>query len=354
MQIFSLPAAAAAVCALVLTGCGGSGGSIPDSRHPMVKGWENHFEAFGEGVAAQDAENTTDGNNAALDKIMQDYDENSVIRLYEYGADTPSSTHSGMTAIRALFNNFFPMLKGCNGAAADQLKSAVEFDQGGSNVFLVWKCDATGYYSATDTFIFEGGIIRNQNIVVGKSATMAAKGRGDVQFRRLNESDYTPTTVSEAWTNHAEAFMSGAEAGSDPPRSQENLTAALDKIMLDYDATSKVRIFNFATDDMAAEAPFTEHSGTDEIRAMFDTLFKSFTSSTPPAVSLAEVVEDTPKQVFLIWEAPDSGYLEATDTFIFNWNYKIERQNIAIRTASTAASTFVHGGHKGEGRNEYV
>merc|ERR1740121_1317168 len=81
-------------------------------------------------------------------------------------------------------------------------------------------------------------------------------------------------------------------------------------IMLDYDDSSKVRIFNFA-DDMAATAPFQEHTGTTAIRAMFDGLFKSFTSSTAPVVPLDQVV-DTPKQVFLIWAAPDSGYLEAT------------------------------------------
>jgi len=332
MQIFSLPVAAAAACALVLTGCG-SGGDNPD---PLQAGWDNHFGAFGEGVAAQDAEDPTQGNTAALDKIMLDYDENSVIRLYSYGAETPLSTHSGMTQIRALFDGFFPTLKGCNGAAANQLKAAVEVDKPGSQVFLVWKCESTGYYRATDTFIFEGGIIRNQNIVVSTTAR-AAKAGGDplAPSRRL---DYNPTTVSEAWTNHAEAFMAGAEAGSDPPRNQENLDAALDKIMLDYDANSKVRIFNFATDDMAAEAPFQEHTGPTEIRAMFDGLFKSFTSSTPPVVPLAEVV-DAPKQVFLIWAAPDSGYLEATDTFIFDDNFKINRQNIAIKTAPAQART---------------
>lgn len=77
--------------------------------------------------------------------------------------------------------------------------------------------EATGYYRATDIFIFEGTIIRNQNIVAGKTAMAAEEDEREslVQFRRLK---YNPTTVAEAWKNHAEAFMSGAAAGSASPR----------------------------------------------------------------------------------------------------------------------------------------
>merc|ERR1712050_320968 len=227
------------------------------------------------------------------------------------------SDYTGLAEIRAMFDGLFPALAGCNGDADTQLKAQVDVDEGGQQVFLVWSCASASFYRATDTFIFQtvGGkaVIANQNIVVAKSAP-ASQANSLVQFRRL----YDPQSVSDAWTNHADAFMAGAAAGGSPARDAAALEAAVTKIMLDYDASSQVRLYGFGHNPNSVEAS----------QGMFEDLFASMTNATAPVVPLAEVV-DSPKQVFLIWEAPDSKYLEATDTFIFDESFKINRQNIA-------------------------
>jgi len=367
MQILSLPVLAAAICGAALSGCGGHpsqpnseeqegrrrrvvmtsrrrhydpgywmdddfdsfGGFMDMKKSPtMVGAWNNHFEAFGAGVAAQDDADPTNGSTAALDKIMLDYDHNSVVRLYDYSAADPKlTTYDTRAAIREMFNSLFPALTGCNGDADDQLKAQTVVDESGGQVFLVWRCARTSLFRATDTFIFDGVIIRNQNIVVAKTATIAAEQAEPlVQFRPMQ---YAPTTVSEAWTNHANAFMAGAAAGGPAPgRDPTALMAALDKIMLDYDENSVVRAYTFDNSTLL-QNPFETHNGTSAIRTMFEGLFSSFTSSNAPVVLQALVVDD-PKQVFLIWSAVSSGYKEATDTLVFDNNSKISRQNIAF------------------------
>jgi len=321
MQTLSLQVLAAAFCAAALWGCGGEA----PAPSPFEAAWANHFDAFGMGVAAQDDEDPTNGNTAALDKIMLDYDDESVVRLYDYSAADPKlSTYSNRAEIRAMFDGLFPALKGCNGDGDTQLKAKVDVDEAGGQVFLVWSCEATSFYRATDTFIFEGVTIRNQNIVVAKTASLAANSL--VQFRRLQE--YNPQNVADAWANHADAFMAGAAAGGSPARNQTAMEEAVTKIMLDYDDQSVVRLF---TQNSGLTNEFDVKTGTSEISEMFTGLFQSFTSPTPPVVPQALVVED-PKQVFLIWAGPDSGYDEATDTFIFSDDFKINRQNIALFT----------------------
>jgi len=331
MQVLSLPVLAGVFCGAALSGCGSNPAPAPPTALQLA--WDNHFSAFGAGVAAQDEADPTEKNTAALDQIMEDYTNESVVRLWDHSAAPGSelSDYTGLAEIRAMFNDLFPALKGCNGNAENQLAAQVAVDEGGQQVFLVWSCASATFYRATDTFIFEtdpvGGAakISNQNIVVAKSAP-ASQANSLVQFRRLQ---YNPGSVSDAWTNHADAFMAGAAAGGDPARDAAALEAAVTKIMLDYDATSQVRLYGFGHGLNSVESTtFELNTGMAEIEAMFRGLFESMTNATAPAVPLAEVV-DVPKQVFLIWEAPDSKYLEATDTFMFDENFKIRRQNIA-------------------------
>lgn len=318
----------AAVCAGALWGCGQSPTPTPPSPapSPVPAAWDNHFAAFGAGVAAQNDADPTSNTTAALDQIMLDYDELSVVRLYEYGAGL--TTYTGTAAIRGMFAGLFPALAGCAVDVPDQthLQAKVTVDDAGAQVFLVWSCEVASFFRATDTFIFDGAIIRNQNIVVAKTASVASKTESLVQVRRLQ--DYSPVSVTEAWTNHADAFMAGAAAGGDPARNQTDLDAAVTKIMLDYDESSVVLLFE-QTSGLTNE--FVTHTGTAEIETMFRNLFLSFTDATPPSVPQALVVDD-PKQVFLIWSAAESSYNEATDTFIFDSAFKIHRQNIAIFT----------------------
>jgi hypothetical protein len=44
---------------------------------------------------------------------------------------------------------------------------------------------------------------------------------------------------------------------------------------------------------------------------------------------VVDVVEN-PGMVFLVWKCPGSGVLNATDTFLFDENFKITRQNVVV------------------------
>jgi len=305
--------------------------TLASTPTPLEAGWANHFDAFGMGV---DAGDDAEARKAALDKIMDDYTNDSVVRLYDHSVDgTPEQKLStfgpnDLPAIRAMFAGLFPALNGCaQGSEDDKLQAQVDLDEAGKQVFLVWSCSSASFNRATDTFIFDdNGVIINQNIVVAKTSA-ASRANALVQFVPA------PVPVSEAWANHAGAFMAGAAAGGPGPRDEKAMTAAVTKIMLDYDAQSVVRLFQFSNGLNSVGGDFVEHVGLDSIKTMFTDLFKSFTSETAPVVPQAlEVDESLVKQVFLIWEAPDSGYAEATDTFIFSDTGKIHRQNIAFLT----------------------
>merc|ERR1712154_760607 len=138
------------------------------------------------------------------------------------------------------------------------------------------------------------GIVR-QNIVVTKRTAIPS-------------GEYAPKSVQAAWDNHFAAF--GAQD--------------LDKIMLDYDETSMVRVHNNVT------AETSQFKGLSEIRTMFTNLFSDLSDLATLSAPVINVDENE-KQVFLVWKCPGCGYDTATDTFIFaGKDNKITRQNIVV------------------------
>merc|ERR1712232_264871 len=132
---------------------------------------------------------------------------------------------------------------------------------------------------------------------------MGGASQRAVQVKR----QYAPSSVSDAWQNHFDAF--GAQD--------------LDKIMLDYDENSVVRIWNNVNEEKF------EFKGTEAIRGMFADLFKDLSDLGTLAAPVVDV-EDDANQVFLVWKCPGCGYETATDTFIFGADKKISRQNIVV------------------------
>jgi len=111
--------------------------------------WDNHFEAFGK----QD-----------VDKIMLDYDETSVARVYN-NVDGSKVEFAGTAKIREMFTNLFKDLPDLSTLDAP----VIDVDAAGNQVFLVWKCPGCGFETATDTFLFGPDFkIKRQNIVVTK------------------------------------------------------------------------------------------------------------------------------------------------------------------------------------------
>lgn len=130
---------------------------MPVSYMPttVAQAWENHFQAF----EKQD-----------LDKIMLDYDEASVARIYDWtkGAET---IFTGTAEIRACFAGLFAQLTDRSTMAAP----VCQVEENPKTVFLCWKCPSSGILSATDTFIFGANYkVQRQNIVLTSAAPPAS------------------------------------------------------------------------------------------------------------------------------------------------------------------------------------
>jgi len=248
----------------------------------VQEAWDNHFAAFG----AQD-----------LDKIMLDYDDNSVARVHN-DVTGQTSEFKGLFEIRTMFAGLFADLSDLSTLSAP----VVTVEEDAKQVFLVWKCPGCGYDAATDTFLFTNDKkfkILRQNIVVTKREATALSG-------------YKPKNVQEAWDNHFAAF--GAQD--------------VDKILLDYDDSSVARVHNNVTGET------NKFEGAKGIREMFVGLFADLKDLATLQAPVVEVEEDA-KQVFLIWKCPGCGYDTATDTFIFGNDFKIRRQNIVVTKKAT-------------------
>lgn len=311
---------------------------------PTQEAWNNHFKGFADGA------NQVEG---ALDTIMADYDDASVIAFFndfcdgnkvDFVVGSPATKRDGYTeftgkaAIRAFFDGLFKdllALSNVNFVGPTGGKPVVTegplTDKGKANVFLTWKTSLTGATEikyATDTFSWknEAGVAKvwKQNIVATQPGVACAPVAKAAQ--ECATADPKPDMCA-AWDNHLTAFSAGAVATTDEAR-----TLALDDIMKDYTAESLVQVFDNNGD------VYTSFSGPAPIRGMFDKLFKDIQAAKVGediglAVKLLEV-EPKFNGVFLVWES--KSHLKGTDTFVFNDAGKIIRQNIVALTKTAA------------------
>jgi len=259
--------------------------------------WDNHFAAFG----AQD-----------LAKILLDYTEASVARVYDY-TDMSLKRYDGISGMTNLFTGLFQKLSDLSGLDAPVVK--VEQWPGGGQVFLVWRCPTSGMPLVTDTFVFDQGFkILRQNIVVFAGPGADAPEAHDI----ADSSDETDKSgVQASWDNHFAAF-----GGQD-----------VDKILLDYTEASVVRVYDFEEKGLAT------YKGLRGAKDLFTGLFAQLTDLSGLKAPVVRV-EQWPGggQVFLVWLCPTSGMPQVTDTFIFDENFKILRQNIVSWPAAPAVA----------------
>merc|ERR1719330_1888138 len=137
-------------------------------------------------------------------------------------------------------------------------------------------------------------------------------------------STYFPLNVQQAWDNHFSAF------------GEKNM----EKIMLDYDETSVIRVYTNTTGQLA------EFRGTMQIRQFFAGVFQEMVDTSSMQAPV-QVVEEDYKQVFLVWKFPSSGMDLATDTFIFGPDNKIKRQNIVMEKRAGFVAQAVSSGRMG-------
>ena len=260
---------------------------------PVGASWGNHFAAFG----GQD-----------VNRILRDYSEDSVVTVYNQltGSNT---VYSGLDGVRSCFVELFASLYDISDLDAPVItvKEASMHEPG--SVFLIWSAAASGYSYATDTFIFDSASkILWQNVVVSY-----LDPRGDGSITRVDNTE-TPTgsgPVHDGWANHFAAF--GAQD--------------VDMIMADYVDESEITVYN------SADGSSTVFTGLNGVRECFVQLFSNLwdlSDLIAPIVHVDEATPDKAGQVFLIWAAPASGYQTATDTFLFNMEGKITRQNVVV------------------------
>jgi len=125
---------------------------------------------------------------------------------------------------------------------------------------------------------------------------------------------YFPTSVQAAWEHHYNAHH------------EQNL----DKLMLDYDETSIIRVYINGTGEKR------EYRGTAQIREFFQGMFGEMQNRSDARVLVTDIDEEA-RSVFFVWECPASGFRTATDTCVFGPDFKIKRQNKVYTKGPAAA-----------------
>merc|ERR1719464_1590503 len=120
----------------------------------VQQAWDNHFSAFGE---------------KNVEKILLDYDETSVIRVYTSGTGALTEFR-GTQRVRDFFTGVFRDLPDMTTLEAPVQIVEEDYKQ----VFLVWKCSSSGVALASDTFIFgPDNKIKRQNITLDKAGAIS-------------------------------------------------------------------------------------------------------------------------------------------------------------------------------------
>eukprot|EP00286_Rhodomonas_abbreviata_P028796 CAMPEP_0181308158 /NCGR_PEP_ID=MMETSP1101-20121128/11300_1 /TAXON_ID=46948 /ORGANISM="Rhodomonas abbreviata, Strain Caron Lab Isolate" /LENGTH=254 /DNA_ID=CAMNT_0023414495 /DNA_START=901 /DNA_END=1661 /DNA_ORIENTATION=- len=114
--------------------------------------------------------------------------------------------------------------------------------------------------------------------------------------------------VQAGWDNHFAAF--GAQD--------------VNKILLDYTECSQVIVYDALCDEEVV------YRGLDDIRKCFTGLFATLSDLKALAAPVIKVEEAPFASVFLQWMCPSSGIIAATDTFFFDENGKIVKQNVVV------------------------
>jgi len=310
----------AAVASASLFGCGNPPPTpAPYAPTTVSAAWANHFEAFG----AQD-----------VDKIMLDYDDESVLQIFNDGCSSGVlQEFVGLLPIAGFFADLFETLTptpdlnvppfGDPDVGNPTVEGADVLSMDAANVFLVWQSVAQGIEKATDTFLWKEVAstvkVKKQNIVATQPNACPAE---PVENPAAPEPDAT-SPVTLGWNNHFNAF--GAQD--------------LEMMMLDYTENSTVQVYTWN-----AETPYTTYEGLSEIRTMFTDLWAAMNAQTDVNGSIGlgvpsgfPRVEVDVQSVFLTWFSNSNP--KATDTFLFDAAGKILRQTIVTTTGTLSGAS---------------
>jgi len=280
--------------------------------------WDNHFAAFA-------AFNESD--------IMKDYTDDSLVSLFndECLGNTDGkqaagyTTYKGKAKIQEMFTALFEQM-GRDDTKIDTEKvgpdsgNAKVIDAAGpaGNVFLTWATkglDTEEIHYATDTFSFkqvDGDYkIDKQNIVISQKDTGCKAESQTKPTKEHAECVAAPencTKLEAGWANHFHAF--GQQSAED--------------IMKDYNDKSIMQVYDFTG------KKFTVYDTPAKIEKFFKDAWAGdgTTKLDVTGVPLEQLDEDY-KSGFLVWQSNHIAH--ATDTFIFDDEGMIVRQNIVVR-----------------------
>lgn len=348
-----LTGAALVGAGVTLCGCGGSGDDKEETTQPppavvgpVQKAWSNHGAAFFAGAAAgADAEG--DAMKAALKDIIADYDADSTIAVFNDkcvgktegdGKRTGYEEHTGVVAIEAFYKAVFIQVKSAKNIASLGPTGGgaviMEGDKVKANAFLTWTSanleSPDVINKATDTLTWQekDGVAKVWKQTIVSTQPDQACSDTAVATDQCATDANKETPFCKGWTNHLKAFGDGAVFNGDDAKK----TAALNLIMADYTDDSFIQLFD------NKDKAYSTFDTKDKIRGLFDDLFKAIDAETNGTENGLKVplLEVEPKfnQVFLVWQT--FSHPKATDTFVFNADGKIIRQNIVVETAARA------------------
>lgn len=269
------------------------------SAPTVQEAWNHHADAFG----TQD-----------LEQIMVDYMESSVIEHYDYTSDS-LVTASGLNEIQTFFKNLFNQLSDMSCMTAPVLNVT---DSPVPQTYLIWAVPCSNIFTGVDTFLFaENNKFLRQQIVTTKGSGSPSYGEV-IHYRQHPTQNPVPMDESYAKANVQDAFDNHWTA-------IERLD--LQSLMQDYTETTELQSFDHST------GVLTVAKGLAEIQRCFEALFSMLTDLSGLASPVVHVTDQAEgKQVFLVWSCPSSGIIEGVDSFIYDNDYKIVRQNIAYRS----------------------
>ena len=103
------------------------------------------------------------------------------------------------------------------------------------------------------------------------------------------------------------------------------------QILKDYTEKSVIKVYDQITGELA------EFKGLKGVKELFTGLFKDLHDTSglaAPAIRVDAGSEGIAGSVFLVWRCPTSSFTHVTDTFLFDEDGKIAKQNIACIKAA--------------------
>lgn len=299
----------------------------PTPAGPVQKAWDNHFDAFAK------------ANAEGLDQIMKDYDEQSVLSVFNincegqlttlgpYGNMTGFKAYEGTVAIRGFFSSLFTQLKndispgGSNVVPTElTVTEAADNEYAAANVFLAWTADKADPVIewATDSFGFrlkdEPAYITKQNIVVNDGSPCEPS----FSLNGVTKTDITDVRTLHSWCE-ADTNKDKALCVTWDNQLKMRLAKQASLLLGKYTDKSVIQVFDAREKTKKVYTLAGGAGTTGTIESMYTELFSNL-GQERFEVRVLEVDEDT-STMFWVWTS--DAVPQVGETFILDGQAKI-------------------------------